>query len=68
MCATRPRSLQSILQLNFGVTVHRKFGSRILIDLLHSLSVCCSYYELKLYEVSLAMQHSFEIKKRAFLR
>ncbi|KAK4875032.1 hypothetical protein RN001_011454 [Aquatica leii] len=43
--ACRPRSFISPIQLEVGVHLHCKFGSRYLIDVLHSLLVCSSYNE-----------------------
>lgn len=68
MSVARPRSFKSMLQLDLGVTLHRKFGSKDVIDLLYSLGLCCSYYEVKLYEVSLTMHYSLKIQDGAFIQ
>lgn len=49
MSASRPRSFLSPLQLGLSVHLHSKYGSRHLIDLLHSLSLCASYNETVAY-------------------
>lgn len=52
MSAVRPRSFLSPLQVGLSVTLHKKFGSRKVIDLCHALGFCASYYEAQLYEAS----------------
>lgn len=49
MSASRPRSFLSPLQLGLSVHLHSKYGSRHLIDLLHSISLCASYNETVAY-------------------
>ena len=44
----------SPLQLGLGVQLHHHFGSRFLVDTLHSLGFCCSYYEVQKYESNAA--------------
>lgn len=54
MVATFPRVILSPLQLAVGVTLHCKFRSKELDDVCHSLGICCSCYEVRLYAASAA--------------
>ena len=38
------------MQLGLSVTLHRHFGSRYLIDMLHKLGFCSSYTEVQHFE------------------
>ena len=49
IAATRPRSFISPLQLGLSVHLHRCYGSRHLIDMLHVIGVCSSYKEATTY-------------------
>lgn len=46
MQLTRPRVLMAPLQLGLAVQLHHQFGSRFLIDCLHSHGFCVSYSEV----------------------
>ncbi|XP_045475385.1 uncharacterized protein LOC123686399 isoform X2 [Harmonia axyridis] len=46
----RPKQFISSLQLAVGSYVHRKTGSRLIVDLLSKLGVCASYYHIQLHE------------------
>lgn len=48
----RPRSFLSLLQVGLSVTLHRKFGSRKVIDVCNALGFCAYYHEEQLYEAS----------------
>lgn len=50
--AARPRSFLSPVQLGTGVLLHRKFGSKVLIDTLCNMGVCVPYQEVLRYERS----------------
>lgn len=52
MSATRPRSYLSPLLIGLGVYLHRRYDSRMLIDLLHAFGFSCSYDEAKRYQWS----------------
>lgn len=54
--ATRPRSFLSPVQLGTAVSLHRKFGSKVLIDMLCNLGVCVPYKEVLKYERSVTSQ------------
>ncbi|XP_044591181.1 uncharacterized protein LOC123269507 [Cotesia glomerata] len=51
----RPKSFNSHLQLAIGTYIHKKSGSRLIIDLLSKLGVCASYYNIQLFEASTMM-------------
>ncbi|XP_063984064.1 uncharacterized protein LOC135166046 isoform X2 [Diachasmimorpha longicaudata] len=46
----RPKQFISSLQLAVGSYIHRKTGSRLIIDFLNRLGVCASYYQIQLHE------------------
>ncbi|CAG5109356.1 Protein of unknown function [Cotesia congregata] len=48
----RPKSFISNLQLAIATYVHRKAGSKLIIDLLSKLGICATYYSLQLFEAS----------------
>lgn len=50
--ATRPRSFISSIQVGFGALLSRKYGSKDLIQTAHELDFCCSYDEVRMFEVS----------------
>lgn len=56
MAAIRQRSFSSQLLLGLSVFLHRRFGSRRLIDILSSLGFCASYNDCTKYEFS-AVHH-----------
>ena len=60
--AARPRSFLSPVQLGMGVSLHRKFGSKVLIDILCNLGVCVPYKEVLKYERSVTSQESTRIE------
>ncbi|PHT96242.1 hypothetical protein BC332_34832 [Capsicum chinense] len=66
MSAARPRSFLSPLQLSVAVLIYKKYGSKRLIDVLESLSVCSSYHEAKKFEVSSIMRTPLEIDQNSF--
>lgn len=51
--------------LSIAVTLHRKFGSKSIIDILHSLGLSVSYKEALLYECSAAIEYTLKIKIRS---
>ncbi|XP_043279745.1 uncharacterized protein [Venturia canescens] len=51
----RRSGFTSHLQLALGIYIHRKCGSKLIIDLLHKLGACVSYYQLQQYEASVIM-------------
>lgn len=63
VAATRPRSFQS--PIHFGVTIHlqRKFGSRVLIDLLANLGHCAPYAEALKFERAASVEDGLHINK-----
>lgn len=63
-----PRSILSPLHIAVGVALHRKFGSRELIDMCYAMGFCCSYNEVRNYEMSAAMQGGVEFKDGAFIQ
>lgn len=49
IAASRPRSFISPLHIGLSVHLYRCYGSRHLIDVLHSVGACCSYAEATNY-------------------
>lgn len=68
MSAVRPRSFLSPLQVGLSVTLHRKFGSRKVIDICHALGFCASYHEAQLYEASALYQDSAVLSNDPFVQ
>lgn len=66
--AVRPRSFISSILLSTGVYLNRKFGSRLLIDVLYKLGHCVSYTDLSLYEASAIMNSDKKISSDAFIQ
>lgn len=66
MSALRSRSLLSLLRLS--VMLHRKFGSRKVIDVIYALGFCASYYEAQLYETSALYQDSVILSNDLFIQ
>lgn len=54
MQACRPRSFISPILLAIGVYIHRHIGSRLVIDILHSLGYSASYGEVQIFLLSAA--------------
>jgi len=52
MSAMRPRSFSSQLLIGLSVFLHRRYGSKRLIDVLANFGFCVPYKETVLYEVS----------------
>ena len=67
LSATRPNSFLSTPQVALAVHMHRRYGSRSLIDMLHNLSVCSSYSEVTLYESSTIAAGELTITDTAFI-
>ena len=55
-----PRSIICPLQLGLGVQMHHQFGSKFLIETLHSLGFCSSYREVQKFESSAALAEAQE--------
>ncbi|XP_015119419.1 uncharacterized protein LOC107042751 isoform X2 [Diachasma alloeum] len=62
IAALRPRSFISSILLAVGVYFERKFGSRILVDVLNKLGFCESYANLNLYEASAIMSYDKKMR------
>lgn len=56
IAAARPRSFLSPLLTGLSIFMYKKFGSKLLIDLMSSLGFSSSYHEAQLLEVSTIMQ------------
>lgn len=54
--ATKPRSFISCVQLGLSIYLHRKFGSKLLVDVISRYGYCASYSDAVLYESSAVMQ------------
>jgi hypothetical protein len=66
--AVRPRSFLSPIQTGIGLTLHRLYGSKHLIDVLASMGVCVSYNEVNQYMNSLIGSGSPKISEEAFIQ
>eukprot|EP00794_Sanderia_malayensis_P002072 gene2072-2349_t len=62
MQAVRPKAIIAPLRIGLGVQMHRQFGSRFLIDSLHSHRFCSSYSEVQKFERSAAYHQGTEIE------
>lgn len=60
--AARPRSFLSPVQLGTGVSLHRKYGSKALVDILCNLGVSVPYKEVLKYERSVTSEESTRIE------
>ncbi|KAJ8867215.1 hypothetical protein PR048_031010 [Dryococelus australis] len=49
IAACRSRSFHSTIHIALAVYLYRRYGSRLLIDVFHSMGVCSSYSEAKTY-------------------
>ena len=59
--AARPRVLIAPLQIGLAIQMHHHFGSKFLIDSLHSSGFSSSYSEVKRFEMRAACSQSTEI-------
>lgn len=64
----RPRSFISPIQLATGIYLTRKFGSRLIIDVLNSLGFCASYTNISLYEASAVLNIDKKFHKNAYVQ
>ena len=68
IAATRPRSFLSPLLLGIAVCIHRKYGSKDLIELLNNLGFSQSYWEVQWYEYSVMADQSDQQDPDGFLQ
>lgn len=66
--AVRPRSFLSPIHIGLSVMLHRKFGSKRIIDICSNLGFCSPYKEAQLYEASAALQSETQIKPGTFVQ
>lgn len=66
LSAARPRSFFSSLQVALSVMLHRKFGSRRIIDIFYNLGLCSLYSEVLLCEDSLLVHGQPRITSGVF--
>lgn len=66
--AVRPRSFTSSILLSTGIYLTRKFGSRLIIDVLNSLGFCASYASINLYEASAIMNCEKSVDESAYVQ
>ena len=57
MSVVRPRSFKSKLQLGLSVFFHRRFGSKLLIQIFSSFGLCASYNDTLMYEAAAVLHH-----------
>jgi hypothetical protein len=53
--AIRPRAIMAPLQFALGIQMHHHFATKFLINTLHSMGFCSSYYTVQNYEKSAAV-------------
>jgi hypothetical protein len=68
MSTVRPRSFLSSLGIGLSVHLHRRYGSKILIDTLHNLGMCASYKEAVKYESSVTLNAQATINPDSYLQ
>lgn len=68
MSAVRPRSFLSPLGIGLSVHLHRRYGSKMLVDLLSNLGVCASYKEALKYEASVTVNRQTTIDPEAYVQ
>ncbi|CAG9762758.1 unnamed protein product [Ceutorhynchus assimilis] len=61
IAATRPKSYRSALQVGLGALIHRKYGSRDLLEIVSATGFCCTYNEVQHYEISCLTQRNEDI-------
>ena len=66
--AVRPRSFVSPLHIGLGIHLHRKYGPRVLIDMLSNIRLCASYSEVTNYEAPLTTNAQFTVDKGAYIQ
>ena len=59
--AVRPRAFIAPLQLGLAVQMHHHFGSKFLVESLHSQGFCSSYKEVQAYEKCAAVAHGTDL-------
>ncbi|KAE8740861.1 hypothetical protein FOCC_FOCC013607 [Frankliniella occidentalis] len=68
LSAIRPKSYLSPLHLGTGVLLHRRFGSRYVVDLMASLGKSTSYNEVMKYEGVMAVSAPPSVDRGAFIQ
>uniref|UniRef100_A0ABD2WYE4 Uncharacterized protein n=1 Tax=Trichogramma kaykai TaxID=54128 RepID=A0ABD2WYE4_9HYME len=68
MSAMFPLLIHSSLQIAVGIALHRKFGSKELVDMCHTMGFSCSYNEVRTYETSAVMQAEIQVKDDTFVQ
>lgn len=66
--AVRPRSFISSLQIGVGAFLYKKFGSRLLIDVLSSLGFSSSYENVSSYEATSITRPQRQVKDTDFIQ
>ncbi|XP_060600668.1 uncharacterized protein LOC132754090 [Ruditapes philippinarum] len=61
--AAIPKGVIAPLQIGLGVQLHHQFGSKFLIETLHTLGFCSSYHEVQKFETSAASVYGTTIQK-----
>lgn len=68
MCGAFHVKILSPLQISVGVTFHRKFGSKELVDMCHSMGFSCAYSEVLHYVKSAAEQKQISLNPGGFVQ
>lgn len=67
IAATRPNSFRSSLQIGLGALIHRKYGSKDLLDTVSATVFCCSYNEVRLFKISCLKQPVVNVTEQNWL-
>lgn len=68
LCAVRPKSFLSPLQLGLAVMLHRKFGSKRIVDIFSRLGMCSSYKEATHYQDCLLLSPPTPLNSGCFVQ
>lgn len=68
IAVVRRRSFVSPVQIGLSVRLHRKYGSRGLIDISSSLGFCAPYREVLNYETSITVNSSTEVGSQSYIQ
>jgi len=66
--AVRPRSFLSNVKIGLAAFIYKKFASRKLLDILHSLGFSSSYHEAVRFEVSSSLAPPIPIEQNGFMQ
>lgn len=68
IAAVRPRSFVSPLHTGLSIHLRRKYGSRMLLNILSNLGFCAPYREVLKYEASVTMNAATEVYQSSYIK